>query len=103
VWRTIVDLNRAVMYADLTGDLQETPARRMFCIVDGIIGGQGNGPMDPIPKAAGVVVAGMNPVAVEHVCASIMGFGCPLRNWNALGISFKPHFGWQGQVEMNRP
>lgn len=73
-WRMILDVNRAVLYADHEGNLLESPARRLFCLVDGIVGGEGNGPLDPTPKAAGVVVAGRNPVAVELACAFVMGF-----------------------------
>lgn len=73
-WRMVLDLNRILMYADSAGCLRDTPARRMFCIVDGIVGGEGNGPLDPTPKAAGLVIAGANPVAVDLVCAKLMGF-----------------------------
>jgi hypothetical protein len=62
------------MYADKDGHLQDSPVRRLFCIADGIVGGEGNGPLDPSPKSAGVVVAGENPVSVELVCARLMGF-----------------------------
>ena len=30
--------------------------------------------MDPMPRQAGVVVAGVNPVAVDLTCACLMGF-----------------------------
>jgi len=73
-WRMVIDLNRILMYADNKGYLQNAPARRIFCIVDGIVGGEGNGPLDPTPKPAGIVLAGMNPVAVDLVCARLMGF-----------------------------
>lgn len=73
-WRMVLDLNRILMYADSTGHFRDAPARRMFSIVDGIVGGEGNGPLDPTPKAAGVVVAGANPVAVDLACARLMGF-----------------------------
>jgi len=73
-WRMVVDLNRILMYADKNGCLQDNPARRIFCIVDGIVGGEGNGPLDPTPKVAGMTLAGMNPVAVDLVCARLMGF-----------------------------
>ncbi|MBW2595341.1 MAG: DUF362 domain-containing protein [Deltaproteobacteria bacterium] len=73
-WRMVIDLNRILMYADNKGCLQDTPARRIFCIVDGIVGGEGNGPLDPTPKPAGIVLAGMNPVGVDLVCARLMGF-----------------------------
>ena len=42
-WRMVIDLNRILMYAQSSGCLQAKPARRMFCIVDGIVGGDGNG------------------------------------------------------------
>ena len=73
-WRMVVDLNRIFMYADRNGCLQDHPPRRVFCIVDGIVGGEGNGPLDPTPKRAGVVLAGTNPVAVDLVSARLMGF-----------------------------
>lgn len=73
-WRMVLDLNRLLMYADGEGRLQDTPARRVFCIVDGIVGGEGNGPLDPTPKPGGIVVAGTNPVAVDLACARLMGF-----------------------------
>ena len=73
-WRMVIDLNRILMYADEEGHPQNKPARRVFCIVDGIVGGEGNGPLDPTPRPAGVVLAGANPVAVDLACARIMGF-----------------------------
>jgi len=62
------------MYADKSGHLQDNPARRIFCLVDVIVGGEGKGPLDPTPKPAGLVLAGTNPVAVDLVCARLMGF-----------------------------
>jgi hypothetical protein len=43
-------------------------------VVDGIVAGEGNGPLDPSPKDLGVVLAGANPVAVDLVAAKLMGF-----------------------------
>jgi uncharacterized protein (DUF362 family) len=44
-----------------------------FSIVDGIIGMEGNGPIQGTARAAGVVVAGADPVAVDATCCRIMG------------------------------
>jgi len=44
-----------------------------FAIVDGIVGMEGNGPVQGSAKAAGVLVAGDDPVAVDATCARIMG------------------------------
>jgi uncharacterized protein (DUF362 family) len=73
-WRMVLDLNRILVYVDKDGHLQDHPVRSIFCIVDGIVGGEGNGPLDPTPKPAGMIVAGKNSVAVDLVCARVMGF-----------------------------
>ncbi|MFN7997666.1 MAG: DUF362 domain-containing protein [Bryobacteraceae bacterium] len=43
-----------------------------FAIVDGIVGMEGNGPIQGTPKAAGLIVAGHDPVAVDATCCRIM-------------------------------
>ena len=57
--RAILDINAA--------------ARPDFAIVDGIIGMEGNGPIQGLPKAAGVLVFGNDPVAVDATCCRVMG------------------------------
>src|SRR6266851_559818 len=44
-----------------------------FAIVDGIVGMEGNGPIQGNPKPCGVLVLGDDPVAVDATCARIMG------------------------------
>jgi len=46
---------------------------RQFAIVDGIVGMEGNGPIQGVPKQVGLVVAGRDPVAVDATCCRIMG------------------------------
>lgn len=46
---------------------------RAFSIVDGIVGMEGNGPIQGTPRNSGVVVAGADPVAVDATCCRIMG------------------------------
>jgi uncharacterized protein (DUF362 family) len=48
-------------------------ARPDFAIVDGIVGMEGNGPIQGTPKASGVLVLGNDPVAVDATCCRIMG------------------------------
>lgn len=45
---------------------------RQFAIVDGIVGMDGNGPIQGRAKPAGVIVAGRDPVAVDATCCRIM-------------------------------
>lgn len=57
--RSILDINAA--------------ARPDFAIVDGIVGMEGNGPIQGTPKAAGVLLFGDDPVAVDATACRIMG------------------------------
>ena len=44
-----------------------------FAIVDGIVGMEGNGPIQGVPKSAGVIAMGHDLVAVDSTCCRIMG------------------------------
>ena len=46
---------------------------RSFAIVDGIVGMEGNGPIQGSPKPCGVLVMGSDLVAVDSTCCRIMG------------------------------
>jgi uncharacterized protein (DUF362 family) len=47
--------------------------RRSFAIVDGIVGMEGNGPIQGTPKPVGVMVMGSDLPAVDATCCRIMG------------------------------
>lgn len=53
-------------------DLNST-VRPDFAIVDGIVGMEGNGPIQGSPKAAGLLIMGDDPVAVDATSARVMG------------------------------
>ena len=46
--------------------------RSHFAIVDGVVGMEGNGPIQGTAKHTGVLVAGRDPVAVDATCCRIM-------------------------------
>ena len=48
-WRMVVDLNKCLFHFDGSGQPRKEPLRYL-AVVDGIIGGEGNGPMAPDPK-----------------------------------------------------
>jgi len=73
-WRMTADLAKIIFFADKNGTLHSEPQRRLFCVVDGIIGGENVGPLEPDAKAAGCMVAGENPLAVDLVTTRLMGF-----------------------------
>lgn len=75
-WRMTLDLNTCWFYYNPAAQ-QLDPARaprRYLALVDGIVAGEGNGPMAPDAKPCGVIIAGTNPVSVDTVCAWLMGF-----------------------------
>jgi len=51
-------------------DINST-VRSHFAIVDGIVGMEGNGPIQGTPKPVGVLVFGDDPVAVDATCARV--------------------------------
>ncbi len=59
IGRAILDINAAVLPD--------------FAIADGIIGMEGNGPIEGVSKFCGVLVFGDDPVAVDATCARVMG------------------------------
>jgi uncharacterized protein (DUF362 family) len=76
-WRMCLDLNKILLYGDPDGRLREPIAanrKRYLTLVDGIVAGDGRGPMNPDPVAARLVVFGCDPVAVDATCATLMGF-----------------------------
>jgi uncharacterized protein (DUF362 family) len=73
-WRMTLDLNRVLLFADAEGKLQMTSTRKYFSVIDGIIGGEGEGPLHPDAYASGVIIAGFNPVAVDWMATRLMGF-----------------------------
>jgi uncharacterized protein (DUF362 family) len=47
--------------------------RRSFAVVDGIVGMEGDGPLDGTPKSAGVLVMGESLAATDATCCRVMG------------------------------
>ncbi len=72
-WRMVLDLNRAFFHFDASGQPRSQP-RRYLTIVDGIVAGEGDGPVQAEARPAGLVAAGFNPLAVDTACALVMGF-----------------------------
>ncbi len=53
-------------------DINASLAMPRFNIVDGIMGMEGNGPIQGEPRQSGVLVLGADPVAVDATCARLM-------------------------------
>ncbi|MAT72656.1 MAG: hypothetical protein CMJ58_24515 [Planctomycetaceae bacterium] len=74
LWRTVLDLNRIVLYCDRDGRMKPTTQRTCFSVVDGIIAGDGEGPMEPTTRRCGLLLGGVNAAAVDAVAATLAGF-----------------------------
>lgn len=74
IWRMIYDLNLVIQCADKEGKLQTTPQRQYFCIVDGLTSGEGNGPVEPLPRETDWVIFGNDPFALDSALGHFMGF-----------------------------
>lgn len=73
-WRMVLDLNKIAVYGKSDGTLAVMPQRQLFSLCDGIVGGQGDGPLKPDPLPLGIISftnhSGMNDIAI----ATLMGF-----------------------------
>ncbi|HJQ99095.1 MAG TPA: DUF362 domain-containing protein [Candidatus Polarisedimenticolaceae bacterium] len=74
-WRMCLDLNKVLLHGGPDGSLRPPASRKRYLsLVDGILAGEGRGPMNPDPVAAGVILLGADPVTVDAVAATFMGF-----------------------------
>ena len=75
LWRTIHDINYAFFFYNIEKNkLMKEKQKKYFVLVDGIICGEGDGPLAPIPKHCGLLVAGMDPVIIDILCSRLIGF-----------------------------
>jgi len=74
LWRMIYDLNLIVRCVDREGRLHDTLQRDCFCIVDGLVSGEGNGPLQPLPRDTDWLAFGADPFALDAALSWFMGF-----------------------------
>jgi uncharacterized protein (DUF362 family) len=73
VWRMCLDLNKILLFADAQGAWHDTPQRLTLHLTDGIVAGEGEGPLRPDPVSMGVLAASLNPAAHDWVLTSLIG------------------------------
>lgn len=74
VWRMVVDLVRIAFYGDVEGRMKPEKQRMILTVIDGIIAGEQEGPLEATPKLAGVVIAGLNPLVTDLAGTVLMGY-----------------------------
>lgn len=98
-WRMTLDLTKIVLFADKSGVMQDTPQRRVFSMVDGIIAGEGEGPLTPTGRPCGLIVCGRDWFAVDLVCARLMGFDPQRIRMLSEGLRRPWLKSWDGGIE----
>ena len=74
IWRTCLDLNKILYCGDDRGALGGSVSRRVLNVYDGVIAGDGRGPMGPRARGLGLLAAGEDPAATDLALSWIMGF-----------------------------
>jgi uncharacterized protein (DUF362 family) len=75
IWRMVYDLNMIILFAHADGGkLRTEPQRAVLSIMDGLIAGEGNGPLQPLPVKADALLASRNPFLIDFTMAKLMGF-----------------------------
>lgn len=74
VWRMVVDLNKILIYGSTKGHIMDRPQRKFFSIIDGIIAGEGDGPLAPDAKVCGLIIGGENFLLTDLAAIKLMGF-----------------------------
>ena len=58
IWRMVYDLNMIILFAHADGGtLRAEPQRAVLSIMDGLLAGEGNGPLQPLPVKANALLA----------------------------------------------
>lgn len=73
-WRMVTDLNKIAVFGKKDGTLSKTAQRELYSLCDGIVGGQGDGPLNPEPLPLGVICFSNNSQMADICLATLMGF-----------------------------
>lgn len=74
IWRSILNLNKILKFVDSNSNMHDIPQRKYIRIVDGILAREKNGPMEADCRETGIIIVGVNLVAVDTVGATIMEY-----------------------------
>ena len=127
IWRTVLDINHAITYADQQGKIKDCPQRKIISIGDMIVCGENEGPLAPDYKKVGGILFADDSVEFDLFLCELMGFDykkipvlqhalsknnsiSPLFYSNAIqfcgekidkkdGFSFVAQRGWRGYIE----
>lgn len=73
IWRTVLDINQIVFHSDKQGNMHSSQQRKQIIVSDGIIVGEGEGPLSPSPKRFGGIIFSDSPVVHDIAQARLFG------------------------------
>jgi uncharacterized protein (DUF362 family) len=73
-WRMVMDINKIAIYGKEDGTMSHKPQRDIYSLCDGIVGGQGDGPLNPQPLPLGVICFSNNSSITDICIGTLMGF-----------------------------
>jgi uncharacterized protein (DUF362 family) len=69
-----LDLAHLLEHGMMDGTISPHPIRRHLMVIDGIVGGEGDGPLRPKPVLANTVGLFQDVYRGDAICAKLMGF-----------------------------
>jgi hypothetical protein len=73
-WRMVLDLNMIAEFGRADGSIAPERQRYIFSLCDGIIAGQGDGPLQPVPHPLGVISFSNDSALNDRAIALMMEF-----------------------------
>lgn len=73
-WRMSLDICRIIAHANRDGAMQDRIVRPHLALIDGVVGGEGDGPLDPRAVRTGALLFADNPVESDFAAAAVMGY-----------------------------
>ena len=117
LWRTCLDLNKIVLFGNGDGSMRSPTAssrKPHLVLLDGILAGEGSGPMNPDCRDAGVLLFAEHPLTADAAAAVLMGFdpdripilanaaharGYPIAEWSWRDVVIRSNVaGWDGTL-----
>lgn len=94
IWRTVLDLNKIIFYADSDGFMRDKLQRRMVVVCDMVTIGQGEGPLLPEPGQWKMLSFCDEPAAHDCAMARLMGSDASLIPTICKALAYGGRYSW---------
>lgn len=74
VWRTALDIFTIIECADKQGRFHEQPQREIWTLVDALVCGEGNGPLNPDPYNLGMILFSTSAQTLDYILGRMIGY-----------------------------